>query len=359
MQRAVEIVEAEEGAVGVLVNNAGYGLEGPVEEASLDELRRQFETNLFGPTRLTQLVLPGMRRQGRGKVVNVSSVGGRITIPGGGACHASKHALEALSDALRFEVRGFGIDVILIEPGAIRSSRVDTAVASMRRPRDRHSPYGHSSTPSRTAFTISRRLLPDRAWDASMRRLLPSPGAPGSGQPPAARLMTFDPWQVTARHRDRGLGERYRARPGGVRRAPPLQHFVVRAHPDCRSQPLKCGNSRPNCAMHSGRGFVEQPGQEIGSTARRLPRVSCQQCSHDRHNQWTISQSATRASGAAPHRGQSRGDCPPVIAVVSGKSSIPHAPARLQSSHAEQSRRTRGRSHISAADSRQGVSAVW
>ncbi|HLN06813.1 MAG TPA: SDR family NAD(P)-dependent oxidoreductase, partial [Acidimicrobiales bacterium] len=141
MQHAVEVVEAEEGAVGVLVNNAGYGLEGPVEEVPLDELRRQFETNLFGPTRLTQLVLAGMRRQGWGKVVNVSSVGGRITIPGGGAYHASKHALEALSDALRFEVHGFGIDVILIEPGAIRSSWVDTAVTSMRRPRDPKSPY--------------------------------------------------------------------------------------------------------------------------------------------------------------------------------------------------------------------------
>jgi NAD(P)-dependent dehydrogenase (short-subunit alcohol dehydrogenase family) len=228
MQRAVEIVEAEERAVGVLVNNAGYGLEGPVEEAPLDELRRQFETNLFGPTRLTQLVLSGMRRQGWGKVVNVSSVGGRITIPGGGAYHASKHALEALSDALRFEVRGFGVDVILIEPGAIRSSWVDTAVTSMRPPRDRNSPYAafddavasrlrgahegllalaaagpesvarvveraitarrprtRYAVPAAAAlFIVSRRWLPDRAWDAFMRRLLPSPGAPGSAKPP-------------------------------------------------------------------------------------------------------------------------------------------------------------------------------
>jgi NAD(P)-dependent dehydrogenase (short-subunit alcohol dehydrogenase family) len=228
MQRAVEIVEAEERAVGVLVNNAGYGLEGPVEEAPLDELRRQFETNLFGPTRLTQLVLSGMRRQGWGKVVNVSSVGGRITIPGGGAYHASKHALEALSDALRFEVRGFGIDVILIEPGAIRSSWVDTAVTSMRRPRDPNSPYAafddavasrlrrahegllalvaagpesvahvveraitarrprtRYAVPAAAAlFSVSRRWLPDRAWDAFMRRLLPSPGAPDSANPP-------------------------------------------------------------------------------------------------------------------------------------------------------------------------------
>src|SRR5207302_8923943 len=119
MRDAVAAVEAAEGAVGVLVNNAGYGLHGAVEEADLADVRRQFETNVFGLARLTQLVLPGMRRQGWGRIINVSSMGGRLTFPGGGYYHATKHAVEAISDALRFEVRPFGIDVVVIEPGPI------------------------------------------------------------------------------------------------------------------------------------------------------------------------------------------------------------------------------------------------
>jgi NAD(P)-dependent dehydrogenase (short-subunit alcohol dehydrogenase family) len=129
MQAAVAAVERDHGAVGVLINNAGYGSEGPVEEVPMSEVRRQFETNVFGLLRLTQLVLPGMRRQGWGKVVNLSSMGGRMTLPGGGVYHATKYAIEALSDALRFEVRGFGVDVIVIEPGAIKTEFGNTAIA--------------------------------------------------------------------------------------------------------------------------------------------------------------------------------------------------------------------------------------
>ena len=128
---AVAQVEDAHGAVGVLVNNAGYGREGAVEAIPIDEMRRQFETNVFGPARLTQLVLPGMRRQRWGKVVNVSSVGGRLTIPGGGVYHASKYALEALSDALRFELRAFGVDVIIIEPGFVKTSFGETSIDAM------------------------------------------------------------------------------------------------------------------------------------------------------------------------------------------------------------------------------------
>ena len=221
MRAAVHTVESTHGSVGVLVNNAGYGLEGPVEELPPDEIRREFETNLFGPTFLTQLVLPAMRRQGWGKVVNVSSVGGRITTPGNGAYHASKHALEALSDALRFEVRGFGIDVIVCQPGAIRTRWVETALLGLEARHDRESPYAPltravaarmrgahegllglaSGTPEavarvieraitsarpRTRYTVpaisrifvtSHHWLPDRLWDAFMRRMYPSPGA--------------------------------------------------------------------------------------------------------------------------------------------------------------------------------------
>ena len=141
MTAAVQEIERREGAVGVLINNAGYGSEGPFEEVPMSEVRRQFETNVFGLIRLTQLVLPGMRRQGWGKIVNLSSMGGRLTLPGGGFYHATKYAVEALSDALRFEVRGFGIDVIVVEPGAIKTEFGATAVARVDALGSADSPY--------------------------------------------------------------------------------------------------------------------------------------------------------------------------------------------------------------------------
>jgi short-subunit dehydrogenase len=131
MTQAVAAVAADAGAVRVLINNAGYGLYGPVEQQPMAEIRRQFETNFFGLVRLTQLVLPGMRRQGRGRILNVSSMGGRITLPGGAFYHASKYAVEALSDALRMEVAQFGIDVVLIEPGPVKTPWNDVAAASL------------------------------------------------------------------------------------------------------------------------------------------------------------------------------------------------------------------------------------
>ena len=220
MREVVATIEEAEGAVGVLINNAGYGLEGALEGLRLEDVRRQFETNLFGPLRLTQLVLPGMRRQGGGRIVNVSSVGGRITVPGGGAYHASKHAIEALSDALRFEVHGFGVDVIVIEPGAIASAWTDKAVEGIERLIDQDGPYtafdrsvagqlrgahrgilrlaaGRPETVARVIerairatrprtryvvpvtsrlFAAAGRALPSRAWDALMGRMLTAPG---------------------------------------------------------------------------------------------------------------------------------------------------------------------------------------
>ena len=115
----VDVIERDHGAVGILVNNAGYGQYGPLEEIPLDALRRQFETNVFGGFRLSQLVLPAMRSAGRGRIVNVSSVAGRVSSIGGGAYHASKFAIEALTDALRPEVEPFGIDVVNVLPGPI------------------------------------------------------------------------------------------------------------------------------------------------------------------------------------------------------------------------------------------------
>jgi NAD(P)-dependent dehydrogenase (short-subunit alcohol dehydrogenase family) len=131
MRAAVEAVEQAEGAVGVLINNAGYSQSGAIETVPMDAVRRQFETNVFGLVRLTQLVLPRMRAQRWGRIVNVGSMGGRLTLPGGGHYHATKHALEAISDALRFELRGFGIDVVLLEPGLIVTEFGEAATASM------------------------------------------------------------------------------------------------------------------------------------------------------------------------------------------------------------------------------------
>ncbi|MGK5440273.1 oxidoreductase [Micromonospora sp. URMC 105] len=131
MTRAVAHVEAAHGAIDVLVNNAGYGEYGVIEEADLDRVRAQFETNVFGPARLSQLVLPVMRRQGGGRIVNVGSMGGRLVFPGGGYYHASKYAVEAITDALRFEAAPFGVQVSLIEPGLIRTGFGGTAAGTL------------------------------------------------------------------------------------------------------------------------------------------------------------------------------------------------------------------------------------
>src|SRR5947209_2604042 len=136
MREAVAAVSAADGAVGVLVNNAGYGQSGAVEAVPIEQARKQFETNVFGLLRLTQLVLPGMRAQRWGKVVNISSMGGRLTFPGGGLYHATKYSVEALSDALRFELRGFGVDVIVIEPGLIITNFGEAASASLEQTDD-------------------------------------------------------------------------------------------------------------------------------------------------------------------------------------------------------------------------------
>ena len=141
MIAAVDAVTAEHGAVWGLVNNAGYGEYGSVEEADLDRVRTMFETNVFGLSRLTQLVLPGMRAQRSGRIVNVGSMGGRMTFPGGGYYHASKYAVEALSDALRYEVRPFGLSVSLIEPGVIRTEFGNTATTSLAKSSGTAGPY--------------------------------------------------------------------------------------------------------------------------------------------------------------------------------------------------------------------------
>jgi NAD(P)-dependent dehydrogenase (short-subunit alcohol dehydrogenase family) len=218
MVAAVGQVCDAEGAVGVLVNNAGYSQSGALETVPIDEIRRQFDTNVFGLIRMCQLVLPGMRAQRWGKIVNIGSMGGRLTFPGAAAYHATKYALEAISDSLRFEVRGFGVDVMLIEPGLIVTRFGDTAAASVkaaagdgpyeqfnrrvadltahvyagpmsklgggpevvaariadalaaRRPRARY-----PVTPSAHLMITQRRITPDRVWDVMMRAAYPAP----------------------------------------------------------------------------------------------------------------------------------------------------------------------------------------
>jgi NAD(P)-dependent dehydrogenase (short-subunit alcohol dehydrogenase family) len=219
MRAAVAEVEDAEGAVGVLVNNAGYSLSGALESVRMEEVRTQFETNVFGLLRMCQLVLPGMRRQRFGRIVNMSSMGGKLVFPGGGVYHATKHAVEALSDALRFEVRGFGVDVVVIEPGLIVTGFADAATAAMERATKADGPYAEfnkavakqttdayagpmarlgagpdavaraiekaiSSRRPKTRYPVTasarlalfnRRLLPDRAWDAMVGTQFPRP----------------------------------------------------------------------------------------------------------------------------------------------------------------------------------------
>ena len=122
MTSGVNRLLEETGRIDILVNNAGYGSYGAIEDVPIDEARRQFEVNVFGLARLTQLVSPHMRTRGSGTIINISSIGGRLTTPLGGWYHATKYAVEALSDALRMELRPFGIDVVVVEPGAIRTA---------------------------------------------------------------------------------------------------------------------------------------------------------------------------------------------------------------------------------------------
>ena len=145
MSAAVATVEEAEGAVGALVNNAGYSQSGAVESIKLDEIRAQFETNVFGLIRMSQLVLPKMREQGSGRIVNVSSMGGKATFPGGGIYHATKYAVEAISDAMRFELKGFGVNVVLIEPGLIKTEFAAAAVGALNTGTtdEEHGPYAH------------------------------------------------------------------------------------------------------------------------------------------------------------------------------------------------------------------------
>jgi NAD(P)-dependent dehydrogenase (short-subunit alcohol dehydrogenase family) len=155
--------------VGALVNNAGYSQSGAVEDVPLEDVRRQFETNVFGLIRMCQLALPGMRAQGYGRIVNLSSMGGKVVFPGGGIYHGTKHAVEGISDALRWEVREFGVDVVIIEPGLIKTKFADAAVGSIDEATSKDGTYAEFNKQVAEATA--------GAYDGPMSRLAAGPEA--------------------------------------------------------------------------------------------------------------------------------------------------------------------------------------
>jgi NAD(P)-dependent dehydrogenase (short-subunit alcohol dehydrogenase family) len=210
VQSGVKHILAEQGRIDVLVNAAGYGSYGAIEDVPLSEARDQFEVNVFGAARLTQLVLPHMRDQRSGTIINITSMGGKIYTPLGGWYHATKFALEALSDCLRLEVKPFGINVVVIEPGGIQTEWPAIAAGKLQQASS-GGPYTkqagavaasltsdatarRSSPPTLIADTIAKAVtarrpktrcavgygarpiiflhdvLPDRAFDAFIRR---------------------------------------------------------------------------------------------------------------------------------------------------------------------------------------------
>ena len=228
MVAAVQAIEAQHVAIDVLVNNAGYGLNGPIEELQIADVRHEFETNVFGLIRMAQLVLPRMRKKGTGHIINIGSVGGSFTAPGAGAYHASKYAVEAFSDALRMETRSFGVHVVLIKPTGVYTS-FDTKISETMPQTGESSPYAffkrnhvevtnrmfNGRSPAgiikpeevariivraaraprpRTRYNVGlsasiylglRRILSDRAWDEMMMAQFPM--QPRGAAPSGAR----------------------------------------------------------------------------------------------------------------------------------------------------------------------------
>ena len=140
VKNAVEAISSETGRIDILVNNAGYGLNGAFEDLAMDEIKAQYETNLFGLIRTTQAVLPIMRRQKSGTIVNISSVAGRFGLPWSSAYVSTKFAIEGLSESMSYELQPFGIKVVLVEPGVIKTNFLDGMVIA-KKSQDPKSPY--------------------------------------------------------------------------------------------------------------------------------------------------------------------------------------------------------------------------
>ncbi len=216
IKEAIKTAESRNGSIQVLVNNAGYGQYGPIEEIPLDEIRNDFEVNVFGLLRMCQLALPAMRKAGGGRIINISSVAGEMSQPGAGIYHATKHAVEAIDEALRMEVDSFGIKIIGVLPGPVNTNFDEVAISKIP-DTGKDSPYytfkenlkkttkqmlspentttlepedvAKKVVEAATAENPSRRyhvgvfsnvmgrahdLLPDAVWDAAMSYMIPS-----------------------------------------------------------------------------------------------------------------------------------------------------------------------------------------
>jgi NAD(P)-dependent dehydrogenase (short-subunit alcohol dehydrogenase family) len=223
MVAAIDKITAEAGRLDVLINNAGFGSFGSLEEMPLNEGRRQFEVNVFGLARLTQLAIPMMRAQRAGAIVNISSIGGKMYEPFGSWYHATKFAVEGMSDCLRMELAPFGINVIIIEPGAIKSEWNTIARDSLRKVSGR-GPYasaadqyarmlagadrvGSAGTPQQVASTIS----------TALKAVRPRTRYPTGGN---AALILFLRWALPDRAVDRvmALASKRLAKAGGTER---------------------------------------------------------------------------------------------------------------------------------------------
>ena len=203
IDRVVGRVLDEEGAVDALINNAGYGQFGPVEDVSTERVHDQFDVNVYGPHRLIRAVLPAMRRERDGTIVNVSSVAGRVSIPGGGVYSGSKFALEAMSDALRNEVADLGIDVVVVEPGPVKTE------FSARAEREAD-PEGNDGIERTEAYEAFYAMFEDA-------KLIGGDG-PGSVEPEVVANAVYDAASATQ--------PPARVQPGTVARATVLARFL-------------------------------------------------------------------------------------------------------------------------------------
>ena len=165
INQAVQKIIDQEGRIDVLINNAGYGSYGAIENVTLEEAKRQFDTNLFGVARLVQLVMPYMREQHAGKIINISSMSGRVTTYMGAWYHATKYALEAFSDALRMEVKPFGVAVVLVEPGGIKT---DWGIIAAEHLRDTSQNTAYSEHALAAADRMHKLYSSDKLTDPSV-----------------------------------------------------------------------------------------------------------------------------------------------------------------------------------------------
>jgi NAD(P)-dependent dehydrogenase (short-subunit alcohol dehydrogenase family) len=165
IKNAIQLIISESGRIDLLVNNAGYGLTGAFEDIGIDEIKALYETNVFGVIRVTQAVLPIMRKQRSGRIINISSGAGKIGYPGGSAYVSSKFALEGLSESMAFEVEQFGIKIVLVEPGFIRTNFADNIVTA-KKAQDPNSPYSQMMMQMKSSSL--RRSMIENAPDADL-----------------------------------------------------------------------------------------------------------------------------------------------------------------------------------------------